>query len=303
MEEKTLNSLYNQLTEPFSIEEIEIKPGATTKDKAKALALPYADRTAYQDRLDRVVGPGGWSVEYRQISENSVFCRLTILGVVREDVGECHKTDREGQPDENRATTAVAQSFKRACNAFGIGRYLNSLPQIWAEYDGQKRQFVDVPRVVADIYRRAGIRTGGGGGGSQRGGYAEKSAPVSEPARQARPAPKPQPMPEEEPPAPRPSREESLSARIQKASDDASLRAVVDEIKQARKQNDIDDAAQDRLKILYKQQQDKFAKQNEPEPREQVNDQRSSLRNTKPQTQPAQPAPQPAKPTPSRPKF
>ena len=293
MEEKTLASIYDRLTEPFAIEQIEIKPGATTKDKAKALALPYADRVAYLDRLDEVVGPQNWSVEYRQISENAVFCRLTILGVVREDVGECHKTDRDGQPDENRATTAVAQSFKRACNTFGIGRYLNSLPQIWAEYDGQKRQFNDVPRVVADIYRRAGIRVGGGGG---RSNQAEKSAPVSEPARQApRPAPKPQPQPiREEEQAPRPSREEVLAGRIQKAADDAALRAVADEIMQARKQNDIDDAAQDRLKVLYKQQQGKFSKT----PEAAADAPRPSIRNTKPQTAPAAP------PAPTRqPKF
>jgi hypothetical protein len=293
MEEKTLASIYDRLTEPFAIEQIEIKPGATTKDKAKALALPYADRVAYLDRLDEVVGPENWSVEYRQISENAVFCRLTILGVVREDVGECHKTDRDGQPDENRATTAVAQSFKRACNTFGIGRYLNSLPQIWAEYDGQKRQFNDIPRVVADIYRRAGIRMGGGGG---RSNQVEKSAPVSEPARQApRPVPKPQPTREEEQ-APRPSREEVLAGRIQKAADDTALRAVADEIMQARKQNEIDDTAQDRLKVFYKQQQNKFSKTTETT----TETPRPVVRNTKPQTQ-TSPATQP---TPTRqPKF
>jgi hypothetical protein len=292
MEEKTLASIYDRLTEPFAIEQIEIKPGATTKDKAKALALPYADRVAYLDRLDEVVGPENWSVEYRQISENAVFCRLTILGVVREDVGECHKTDRDGQPDENRATTAVAQSFKRACNTFGIGRYLNSLPQIWAEYDGQKRQFNDIPRVVADIYRRAGIRMGGG----VRNNQVEKSALVSEPARQApRPAPKPQPVREEEQ-APKPSREELLAGRIQKAADDTALRAVADEIMQARKQNEIDDTAQDRLKVFYKQQQNKFSKTTETT----TEIPRPAVRNTKPQTQ-ASPAAQPA-PT-RQPKF
>jgi hypothetical protein len=294
MEAKTLASIYDRLTEPFAIEQIEIKPGATTKDKAKALALPYADRVAYLDRLDEVVGPENWSVEYRQISENAVFCRLTILGVVREDVGECHKTDRDGQPDENRATTAVAQSFKRACNTFGIGRYLNSLPQIWAEYDGQKRQFNDVPRVVADIYRRAGIRIGGGRGRSTQ---AEKSVSVSEPVQQApRPSPKTQPIHEEEQAA-HPSREEMLAERIQKASGDAALRAVADEIMQARKQNDIDDMAQDRLKILYKQQQSKFSRTTEAT----TEMPRSTIRNTKPQTQ-VQPAK--AQPVPTRqPKF
>lgn len=283
---KSLASIYQQLTEPFAVEEIEIKPGATTKDKAKALALPYADIRVYQERLDNVAGPGNWGVEYRPISENAVFCRLTILGVVREDVGECHKTDRDGQPDENRTCTAVAQSFKRACSAFGIGRYLYSLPQIWAEYDGQKRQFVEVRRTVEDIYRRAGLLRG-----ASRGAPAPERAPAEAP-RPARPTPKPAPShaapPMEEAPS-RPSREEMLISRLQKATDEAGLRAVGDEIIQARKQNDIDEAAQDRLKVIYKQQQQRLAKPQEPS----AEPSRPAPRATpaKPQAAPSNPAP------------
>jgi len=43
--------------------------------------------------------------------------------------------------EENAATSAEAQAFKRACSAFGLGRYIYSVPQVWAEYDPQRRQF------------------------------------------------------------------------------------------------------------------------------------------------------------------
>lgn len=142
----TLNAIHTKLCKPFAAALVELKPGATTRDQSRALCMPFVDSRAYQTRLDRVVGPEGWSVEYRPLSDRAVLCRLTILGVTREDVGECNTND------ENAATSAVAQSFKRACSAFGLGRYLYHLPQIWAAYDAQKKQIVDVAGVVAQMY-------------------------------------------------------------------------------------------------------------------------------------------------------
>lgn len=142
----TLSAVHSKLCKPFARALVELKPGAITQDKSRALSMPFVDSRAYQTRLDRVVGPEGWSVEYRPLSDRAVLCRLTILGVTREDVGECNVGD------ENAATSAVAQSFKRACSAFGLGRYLYSLPQVWAAYDEKKRQIVDTAGVVAQMY-------------------------------------------------------------------------------------------------------------------------------------------------------
>jgi hypothetical protein len=142
----TLNAIHAKLCKPFAAALVELKPGATTQDKSRALCMPFVDSRAYQTRLDRVVGPEGWSVEYRGLSDRAVLCRLTILGVTREDVGECN------QADENAATSAVAQSFKRACSAFGLGRYLYSLPGVWADYNAQKKQVIDPAGVVAQMY-------------------------------------------------------------------------------------------------------------------------------------------------------
>jgi hypothetical protein len=142
----TLNAIHAKLCKPFAAALVELKPGATTQDKSRALCMPFVDSRAYQTRLDRVVGPEGWSVEYRPLSDRAVLCRLTILGVTREDVGECN------QADENAATSAVAQSFKRACSAFGLGRYLYSLPGVWADYNAQKKQVIDPAGVVAQMY-------------------------------------------------------------------------------------------------------------------------------------------------------
>lgn len=147
---RTLAQAQAALAAPFPLALVELKPGATTQDKSRALALPYVDLRAYQDRLDEVVGPEGWSVEYRQLGK-SLICRLTVLGVVREDVGE------PSADGSNPATEALAQAFKRACSAFGLGRYLYSLPKVWADYNAEKKVFKDPQGAARDIYRQGGI--------------------------------------------------------------------------------------------------------------------------------------------------
>lgn len=144
----TLTEAYTRLSRPFAQRVIEVKPGALTKDKARALAMPYADLRVYQHRLDSVVGPEGWSPSY-QMSARGVVCALTILGVTKSAIGD-YPADAS---DENAATSAEAQSFKRACSAFGLGRYLYRLPQVWGDYDDQKRQFKDPAALVWQMYQ------------------------------------------------------------------------------------------------------------------------------------------------------
>jgi hypothetical protein len=84
-----------------------------------------------------------------------VTCRLTIAGVTRSDVGECDLSD------ENAFTSAKAQAFKRACAAFGLGRYLYDLPKQWVEYDAQHRCITDaaLTQLTNSLRQRAGQRS------------------------------------------------------------------------------------------------------------------------------------------------
>lgn len=139
---------------PFRPELVEVKPGAVSEEKGRCLALAYVDARHYQARLDVVATPAGWSVEYRPLSERAVLCRLTVLGVVREDVGEAESSD------PNQATSAAMQAFKRACAAFGLGRYLyTDLPQLWVDAEKRGKNWVikDPAGVVAQLYDLAGI--------------------------------------------------------------------------------------------------------------------------------------------------
>lgn len=142
----TLAAAAPWLLKPFVKQDIELKPTATTRDKSRALASPYADMRVYYARLDKICGAENWSSSIT-LTERGAVCSLTIFGVTKSAAG-----DYPQGADENPATSAEAQAFKRACSAFGLGRYLYSLPQVWAEYDQEKRQIVDVAGTVAKMY-------------------------------------------------------------------------------------------------------------------------------------------------------
>ncbi len=59
-----------------------------------------------------------------------VKCRLTVLEVTKEDVGE---------GDSLKA--AFSDALKRAAVKFGVGRYLYRLEKQWVDYDPEKGRF------------------------------------------------------------------------------------------------------------------------------------------------------------------
>ncbi len=161
----TLAVVYAELCAPFPPEVVELKPGAISEEKQRALALAYVDARHYQARLDSIVGPHHWQVAYRPWGDRGVICSLTILGVTREDVGEADKAD------PNQATSAAMQAYKRACAAFGLGRYLyTDLPQMWvdAEQRGRGWAIKNPQAAVRDMYAAAGIKA------DKRGKYIQR---------------------------------------------------------------------------------------------------------------------------------
>jgi Rad52/22 family double-strand break repair protein len=150
----TLNDIAAQLAAPFPAAQVEVKPGATSEANSTALALAYVDARLYQARLDHVAGPAGWSVTYTPWNDRAIICRLTVLGVTREDVGESEAND------PNQATSAAMQAFKRACASFGLGRYLyTDLPQLWvaAEKRGRGWAIKDAAGAVRRMYQQANL--------------------------------------------------------------------------------------------------------------------------------------------------
>lgn len=130
-----MKDIFAQLTAPFAPEEVGWKVQATNRDRTRGLVVAYVDARTILDRLDEVVGPEGWQDAYEVLADREtergrlveVKCRLTVLGVTKEDVGE---------GDSLKA--AFSDALKRAAVKFGIGRYLYRLEKTWVPLkDGQ----------------------------------------------------------------------------------------------------------------------------------------------------------------------
>jgi hypothetical protein len=135
-ESNTMTDVLTQLAQPFEPKHITWKPGSTTKDNSKCMALAYADFRAYMERLDSVCGLD-WSVEYEPWGDGRIIAKLTINGVTRCSTGEMSDQDHK---NGNGGTVAEAQALKRAAAMFGLGRYLYDLPPVWVEFDAQARR-------------------------------------------------------------------------------------------------------------------------------------------------------------------
>jgi hypothetical protein len=133
------------LAEPFPADEVGWKPQSVKGNRA--LAIAYIDARNVEDRLDQVVGLANWQDAYELLTDGSVMCRLAVRvdgeWITKTDVGSPSE-----QPDGgDRMKAAFSDALKRAAVKFGIGRYLYSLPNQWADYDPQKRCFTAPPRL------------------------------------------------------------------------------------------------------------------------------------------------------------
>jgi hypothetical protein len=133
-----MEDLLQALRRPFHPTEVAWKPSTFNEERTRALAVAYADLRTYQNRLDEVCGLE-WSVTYTPWGER-VICHLTIRGITRSSTGE---PDSEAERNEIAGTAAEAQSFKRACAMFGLGRYLYNLPSLWVDYDPKRLTFTE----------------------------------------------------------------------------------------------------------------------------------------------------------------
>jgi hypothetical protein len=122
----------------------------TTKNQqpVRGQVVPYADQRAYTDRLNALFTPAGWTRRYtihtsanferskdqKIVAKVLVTCELTIFGI-----GSNSATGEEWVDNENACTAAEAQSFKRACSCFGLGRYLYYFTGTWVDLDDHKR--------------------------------------------------------------------------------------------------------------------------------------------------------------------
>ena len=163
-----------RLEEPFASKDVKWLVAATSRDGRKGRVTPYADPRAYTDRLNQIFTASGWTREYTvhtvspitrlkkdkpiQTGKVLVTCVVSIPGV-----GTHSGSGEEWADDENAMTSAEAQSFKRACSVFGLGRYFYNFAEMWVDIDEYKhpREIPTLPSwALPENERRAPAQNG-----------------------------------------------------------------------------------------------------------------------------------------------
>jgi len=132
--------IVERLRNPFSSKDVEWKVQVTAQGKEEGMVVAYLDARTVQNRLDEVVGPFNWKNVYSLWHDNSQICGISIFNsernewVTKYDGAECSDI----QPIKG----GLSDSFKRAAIAWGIGRYLYSLGNVWVELEPKGKSFV-----------------------------------------------------------------------------------------------------------------------------------------------------------------
>jgi hypothetical protein len=109
------SDIHARLCAPFDKSEEKERKGPGGK------MLTYIDARAVMNRLDEVVGPGGWSTKMVEV-KGVVVCELSLN--IGPDGMWITKCDGAGETDIEGEKGQFSDAFKRAAVHFGIGRYL-----------------------------------------------------------------------------------------------------------------------------------------------------------------------------------
>src|SRR3984957_17223592 len=144
-----IKELIDNLEVHFHPSVIEWRVTNTSKGGSpRGQVMPYADQRAYTDRLNALIPPAGWtrryavhtSANFERSKDKKIVAKVLITGELTIfGLGSHSATGEEWADDDNAATAAEAQSFKRAGSCFGLGRYLYYFTGTWVDLDDRKR--------------------------------------------------------------------------------------------------------------------------------------------------------------------
>lgn len=130
---------FEELKKPFPEKDIEWRLQSCGEKNGKiwGMCLAYVTNRAIQNRLDEVVGPENWKNEFVKGPDGGILCGISI---------KCNgewvtKWDGAENTQIEAVKGGLSGAMKRAASTgWGIGRYLYSLEEGWAEVS-DKGQF------------------------------------------------------------------------------------------------------------------------------------------------------------------
>lgn len=141
---KDFKEIVERLALPFTQSSIEFVVTFTSGDTLEDVKIgvaPYVKRESILTRLDVVCGPAGWSNELIVSRPDALFNGITIFNidqssghvqpVTKWDGAAVEVTNRAGNDRLDPIKTVSTNSFKRAAEVWGIGRYLKDIPPMF----------------------------------------------------------------------------------------------------------------------------------------------------------------------------
>jgi hypothetical protein len=145
MAELTWEEIGRRLRAPFKPEEIEwrvAQAGESSVGKPWAKVLAYLTNRAIMQRLDDVVGCGGWENKFQAGPHGGVICGISIMAPPAERTDwhdRVTKWDGADNTDIESVKGGLSDSMKRAAVQWGMGRYLYALDEGWADCSTTKQ--------------------------------------------------------------------------------------------------------------------------------------------------------------------
>lgn len=144
--------VWEKLREPIPDDVVNMRAAK----KGGPPVIPYVNVGIVEDRLDNVLTPAGWNVEFRRLEEYApalvLECKLTITLPSGEEVSKVDVGEARGE--EEAVKSLYSDALKRAARRFGIARELG------IKNAREATDEADVERPRRQEVRR-GPRTGG----------------------------------------------------------------------------------------------------------------------------------------------
>ena len=124
------SNLLHRLADPFTDDEVEwrVARAGIKHGRPWAQVLAYIDARAARARLNAVVGPTNWRIEYAEGPRGGVIATLS-LRVGNEWIA---KSDGADITEREPVKGALSNAFKRSCAVWGIGEHLYDVGESWA---------------------------------------------------------------------------------------------------------------------------------------------------------------------------
>jgi hypothetical protein len=176
-----IQAVIEDLSKPFPVHEVKVRPGSVRRDGSAALCLAYGDWwTCYLPRLNDQIGPNNWQIDLQLWGEHQIIARLRAFGGLIEKA-----SSGSAKGEANGAQEAEVQAKKRVCaEGVMLGLFFYFLPKVWGKGERVGKDFYfsqgEEERCVYEMYARAGLLPRQHGGVSVDRHPASASAPSPE---------------------------------------------------------------------------------------------------------------------------